>query len=195
MSAVAQRIDAIVKLQLAPLLKKEGFKKKTRSFYRTDQLAISVLNIQMSQWNWGDEGRFTINVGKYFPKIAELEEEDILEFPKEYQCTVRKRIGALMPKRDDFWWSVSPASDEESLALEVKSAVERYALPWLQALNSYEALRAELAIFPSWTAALVELLLDDHAAAASILRSLIEERPQSEASVRAWAKSHQLALD
>lgn len=196
MSLVAKRIDGIVRSALAPFLKEVGFKKKGSSFYKTDDSSMDVINVQLSQGNFGDEGRFTLNVGKYFPAIAELEGESAaLEFPKEYECTLRKRIGDLMPQKADFWWQISRASDDDALAADVKSAVERYALPWLQALDSYAKVRAELAVFPSLRAASVEVLLNERAAAIAILQALIQERPHGNAHVRAWAKLHQLTLD
>ena len=72
MSEIGKRIDSIVRERLAPLLKKNGFKKKARNFYQEFPDRVEVINVQASQWNEGNEGKFTINVGVYYPEISKI---------------------------------------------------------------------------------------------------------------------------
>jgi len=76
---VKEKILGIIK----NILKKEGYKKKSNSFYKTYNDVIFVINLQKSQWG----ERFYINIGLWYKKI-----EAEMEFPKEYQCHLRFRI-------------------------------------------------------------------------------------------------------
>lgn len=197
MSEIAKRIEGVVRAGLAPLLKGKGFRKKGGSYYRSDGGGVvSVVNVQLSQGNSANEGRFTLNLGKYFPAVAQLEGmASDLEFPKEYECTVRRRIGELMPGHTDHWWRIDAATDEVVMAQQLVEAARDLALPWLNSLRGYAELRRELAAFPSLTAAGAELLDGDPVAAAGIAQAFIQERPRAEARARSWAARHGLTLD
>jgi hypothetical protein len=88
---------------LAPLVKKEGFSKSGRNFHRQSGNNWLVVNVQASQGNIGTHGKFTINLGVYLPEVSLLVSDPLRGKPKEYDCTVRKRIGCLMPGARDHW--------------------------------------------------------------------------------------------
>src|SRR5690606_33030026 len=126
MSIVAKRIDEIVKLRLAPLLKASGFTKSGREFHRQRDGNWHVVNVQASMGNVGDTGKFTINLGVFHPAISLLAGKPLqTSKPKEYECTVRERIGGLMPGETDYWWEVSPQIPAHHVAEDVASAVEQ----------------------------------------------------------------------
>jgi len=117
MSDIAKKIDAIIKERLAPLLKNIGFKKKARNFYREFENRIELINVQSSKWNEGNEGQFTINVGVYYPEISEITDAlPVKGMPKEYDCTVRERIGLLMPENKDKWWKIDSSSNDSEVS-------------------------------------------------------------------------------
>ena len=61
----------------------------------------------MSQSNTSEEGRITLNLGVYYPAIARLSgTPPTTSLPKEYDCTLRRRIGTLMERGEDYWWRV-----------------------------------------------------------------------------------------
>ena len=132
MSEIAKQIDAIIKAHLAPALRGLGFKKKGRNFRRPVSDATQVINVQASMSNVGTEGKFTVNLGLYFPAAAPFVcRYQEVEDPTVLDCPVSKRIGPLMPERQDFWWSVGSATDLDSLSRAVTISVEQYAVPWL----------------------------------------------------------------
>jgi len=89
-----------------------------------------VLNVQASQSNSGADDKFTLNLGRYFPSVARVvggpEPQGL---PKEYESTIRRRIGRLMPGSSDHWWSVSSSTDPDKLGAEVASIVQAVGLP------------------------------------------------------------------
>jgi predicted Zn-dependent protease len=113
-------------------LKERGFKKKGRTFRRYSPGAVQVVNIQGSRTNSGDSGRFTMNLGVYFPSVARLAGTET-ESPLEYECTLRARIGRLMPTSYDHWWELDAAADIDALAADVADAYRRFGEDWLQA--------------------------------------------------------------
>ena len=131
MSEVSQSIDQVVRRGLHPLLREQSFKKKGRTFRRDSAGAIQVVNIQGSMTNSGDSGRFTMNLGVYFPAVARLVGTET-ESPLEYECTLRSRIGRLMPARGDHWWELDAATDVDALAADVADAYRRFGEDWLQ---------------------------------------------------------------
>ena len=93
MSEIGKRINAVIAHRLAPCLKEAGFRRKGRTFHRVADERTDVVNVQGSKWNAGRTGEFTINVGVYYPQIAELYDEYRPDgLPEEYHCTLRSRI-------------------------------------------------------------------------------------------------------
>jgi Domain of unknown function (DUF4304) len=196
MSEISKRIDQIIGLELAPYLKSLGFRKAGRNFHRKDKQSIAVINIQASSWNEGGRGQFTLNIGRYFPAVAELEGARIgNEVPKEYECTIRERIGGLTPEKNDYWWEITPQVDNIAIANAVLQFVASYAIPWLARIESPTELLQELRMgFPSITAASVAILLGDMDEATSIANALLGRRPMANAHVNVWAKRNGVQL-
>jgi hypothetical protein len=193
MSGVAKTVGRIVDSELAPFLRHIGFMKKGLNFHKTDANSIAVVNVQGSWGSLGDAGKFTVNLGRYFPAVADLAGDEPLDrLPKEYECQVRSRIGKLMPSGTDHWWSVLPETDIARLAAELKAAVESHGLPWLLRVAALEGLKRELGGFPSIEAASVSLLLGNRAEAATCIAEFIRERPAAQARAVAWARSQGL---
>jgi hypothetical protein len=68
------------------------------------------------------------------PQIAKCLGERELpagKLPAEYHCTIRERIGLLMPGGQDYWWEIEASSDLSALAKEVQKAWLEYGQPWL----------------------------------------------------------------
>src|SRR5262245_58254178 len=105
MSEIADLIDTVVRLGLAPHLRSSGFKKHSRTFTFETGACTQIVNVQASQANIGSEGRFTLNLGVYFPAVAKRRVMVARgAYPKEYEGTLRARIGSLMPGNRDHWW-------------------------------------------------------------------------------------------
>ena len=193
MSEIGNAIDAVIRGGLAPLMKREGFKKSGRNFLKVDSELVAVLNVQASTSNLGATGKFTINLGRYFPSVARaVGDPDLQGRPKEYDCHLRQRIGFLLPKKLDHWWEIGPETHIEQLAVDVTRVVEGVGLPWLRRVHDLHSLKTELEGFPSIKLASVLLLLGERAQAESCLEELVRASPMAQACATAWAKRHGL---
>src|SRR4051812_4483671 len=120
MSESQKLVDEILKNGLTPHLKALGYKKVGRTFYQQDDELIRVVNVQLSRGNTTHDAKFTINLGVFFPLVREAFDKTPLDdLPKEYDCTLRERIGMLMPQDNDHWWEVTPNSNIAVIAKEV----------------------------------------------------------------------------
>jgi uncharacterized protein DUF4304 len=192
MSIVAKQIDEIVRLGLGPLMKANGFAKSGRDFHRRKDDNWQVVNVQASQGNFGETGKFTINFGVYLPAISLLAGGPLQRVkPKEYECTVRQRAGLLTGKIDQ-WWEVSPLIPVVRTAEEVATAVEQFGLPWLEVHSHVPAVAEALRRQPSVMAAAAALAAGDAGEAKRRLHFMAVDRPMAAATARAWATEHGL---
>lgn len=196
MSEIGKAIDAVIRGGLAPLMKREGFKKSGRNFLKVDAESVGVLNVQASMYNLGATGKFTINLGRYFPSVARAAGEPELKgLPREYNCQIRLRIGHLLPENLDHWWTVGPETNIERLALDVARVVENVGLPWLRRMRDLDSLKAQLGELPSIRLASALLLLGEREHAESYLREFARVGPMARACATAWANRHGLSVD
>jgi hypothetical protein len=133
MSEMAARIDALLGTGLAPRLKADGLARKGRTWRRRAGDGILVVNIQGSQFNAGEDGRFTMNLGVSLPALHRLmtgREPPVA--PTEYQCDVRARIGELIGE-GDHWWRLDASTDDSAVGADIAEAWTRHGKPWLEA--------------------------------------------------------------
>ena len=194
MSDIGKAIDGVVSAELAPYLKSKGFKKRARDFYRVDHESIALINVQASQSNFGTEGKFTLNVGRYFPTVSDIDGKSMTgTMPKEYECTIRQRIGTLRDN-NDHWWSLTSGSDSAAVSREVRKFAEAYAMPWLARTATIDSLRSMSDQLAPLTAASVALLAGDKAEAARIANEFKQRRPAARAHINAWAERNAIEL-
>jgi len=193
MSEIGKSIDGIVKEELASLLKQNGFKKTARNFYRAYENRIDVINVQASQWNHGDEGKFTVNVGVYYPSIAEITgAPPIKGMPKEYDCTIRERIGSLTDANKDTWWLIDSKTDRSATASDLASKVETLCLPWLDRMSNLEAVKDGVAKRWPLVAAGIALFQDRESEAKAFLEQSLKQQPMAKSRAKAWGKKRGL---
>jgi hypothetical protein len=167
MTEVAKKIREIAVLGLERPLKQVGFRRHSTNFSRTQDEALHVINIQSSKWNSGESGRFTVNAGAHFPKIASLiyGKDPMPANPKEFHCLVRTRVGMLMPEGRDHWWPVTPGTNVEEVAREIADVCSEYVLPWLASFASISnidwALSRRSVLQNTWMEAAASLALGD----------------------------------
>jgi len=194
MSDIGRTIDLIVRDSLAPRLKAEGYKKRARTFTQESQDHVKVVNVQPSKWNQGTEGSFTLNLGIYFPAVADaIDWFPIKTYPKEHDCTIRERIGMLMPGGCDKWWQISPKSNLERIKAEVLEAWTTYGNPWISQVSDMN--EAKLALIRKkdyFQAAGIALVQGDKKEAAELLQKAIQERPLAKAKFYSWGKKNNL---
>jgi hypothetical protein len=113
-------IDELLKVHLKPAIIKLGFNSKSQIFFRRNHELIEIISLQKNKWNDSDRASFTINLGVYWPKVEEIFGNQYRTFPpKEYECTLRQRLGSLFNDGNDFWWDVTFGSKIELVGLEV----------------------------------------------------------------------------
>lgn len=197
MSVIRDRIDHVLQRGLAPRLKAAGYRKDGRTFRHSGPNAVKLTNLQASWSNVGSDGKFTVNLGVYFPQAAELHGlHRITERPVESDCMVHERIGFLLPVRSDHWWAVDDSTDLDALTGEVGQAWEEVCRPWLDR-HADPAVARDFMVHKRgapWWGAIFSLLLADQVAARSYLEQAISEarRPDLAAHLRRWGERHGL---
>lgn len=193
MSEISEKIDEIIKTGIAPLLKGHGFKKKARNFYRSFDDRIDVINVQASQSNLGAKGKSTINLGVYYPAVAEIIEAiPVKGMPKEYNCTVRERIGGVLDDRQDIWWSVDETTNLKEVAIELATKVEVFCLPWLEEVSTVDKVKSKYSKVSPFTAAGISLMQGNKVDAKNFLEASIKKKPRAKSRSIGWAKRHGL---
>jgi hypothetical protein len=192
MSEIAKLIDGMVKQGLAPVLRRDGYRKFGHTFARELPETTQIVNVQSDRWNAGSEGRFTLNVGVYFPAVAVLQGGVAPSgYPKEYDATIRTRIGALLPAGIDRWWSLSSEGDVAPVAEEMTHVYEEWARPWLAKMTNLREVAKEP--LRPLTAISIALALNDRERATSVLAEAVPTLNQhSEPTFRAFAARHGL---
>ena len=194
MSEIAKKIDRIIKNNLAPGLKLQGFRKNARNFYREHDNRIDVINIQASKWNEGDCGQFTVNIGVYFPSIANITDDTLVKgLPKEYECTIRSRIGQLTEQNKDFWWSINSSANEAVISSDLASKVESCCLPWLDKMSNLENVKNSLVKSNmAFVASGIALYQGNKEEAALYLEQSLIQTPYAQFKIKEWGKKHGL---
>ncbi len=193
-------LDIIANRELAPHLKVQGFRKQARTWRRRaggDQAAIEVVNLQGSMFNTGNEGRCALNLGIYFPALAELLGIGrVTELPAEADCHLRRRAAMLQPDGRDTWFEFR-SNDATSLGLVASSVDALYrdfGEPWLRRFSNLATARDELArTGQSWWAAAASLGTGDRSSAEALLRTAIEHAPKDMAPhLTRWGRERAL---
>ena len=197
MQQVKNVIDSIISLQLKPLLKDEGYRKASRTFRYFGNNFVKVVNVQASSWNSSEDGKFTINLGVYFPKLAEVHDYlDVSDKPTESECLVSTRIGLLMPTKEDFWWSVDKESSISKLSQELSDSWLRYGKPWIDKHSDlFEARKFYLDnfYFP-YIVAMMSVVLGDMKMATQMATKTVADHPEMYERVSKWASKNNIKL-
>jgi hypothetical protein len=213
-SALALTITQAVKIGLAPLLHKDGFKKRGTNFYQITPESNRLVLVQSSQWNTSSHSRFTIELGLYFPAIDAVMNQTWTKpraeqwSPKIYNCQMRQRIGFLMPAGCDYWWTVTPSSNASDLAAELADAWRQYGAPWMRTNSNLPKAATQLEA-QSWfsLAAQARLALGERAEASRLAKQFVVSltkgtpHPANAAiiekyltEIREWCARHELEL-
>ncbi len=188
MEAIARRIDRVIKHALIPHLRSSRFKGSGRTLHRHLEDAVQVVNVQASMSNFADTGRFTLNLGVFFPEVAAfIDPERVPQKPKEYQCTISARIGQAMGAPTDFWWSIGPNTIDSELGDEVAKTFITYGFPWLERNSSLASLPDALGRNVIVRAACFAVLgrLQD---AQALVRASIADDPKRTAYLVDWSR-------
>jgi hypothetical protein len=132
----SEAIDQIVNAHIAPLLRKEGFKKTGRTWVCEFDDYSFVINAQASRWNGKETGAsFTINCGVYVPSIYEqLYGMQKPKSPKYYDCVLSRTV--RHNKNGQIWWVIYDNTDVTKLGSEVETKIIEQCIGWFKSINS-----------------------------------------------------------
>jgi hypothetical protein len=194
MSEIARSIDEVLRLGLTDWMKAHSFKKSGRNWHKKLGDNWLIVNVQASEGNMGSEGKFAINLGVYATAIAALAGQKPLEGkPKEYESTVRKRLGVLAYGYDR-WWSITPHSDLNAISADVVEKMQLFGLPWLNAHTENSQISAALKDTPSLLSICSAWVTGSREEATSRLKAAIAARPAAESHFSAWALKNGVEL-
>ena len=197
MQHVREIIDTIINYRLKQLLKEEGYRKTARTFkYRGDDF-VRIVNVQASPWNSSNDGKFTVNLGIYFPKLAEIHDfMEVKQNPTESDCLVHERIGFLMPVKRDFWWPVKNTSSAAKLGDELAESWLGYGKPWIDRHSNLREARQfylDRYHFP-YIVSMMSVVLGDLEMATQMANKVIADHPEMFNRVSTWARKYNVKL-
>ncbi len=188
-------VDDVIRMGLHPTLKNAGYTKQGRTFYRGDD-PVRVVNVQSNRWNTADEAKFTINLGLFFPAVSLVSPPSppFKGKPKEYDCTLRTRIGKLIPPYQDRWWTISPASEIVVISDDLVDAWNRYGAEWMERCSQLPAAREEAIKWGhKMLPAAISLALGEGAKAEAYFGQLIQTcTTRSRPVFENWGRKHGL---
>ncbi|ANM11344.1 MULTISPECIES: DUF4304 domain-containing protein [unclassified Rhizobium] len=194
MGEIARSIDQVIKLGFADLLKVRGFKKTGRNWHRADGENWLIVNVQASSSNSGKNGKFVVNLGVYVAAVAALAGKvEMHGKPKEYESTIRERLGSLA-YGEDHWWAIESGSNLDLISADLVEKMLSVGFPWLETHRDISHLAAALRNSPSLLSVSAAWLAGDKDEASRRLRGAIERRPAARERFSAWAINNGVAL-
>jgi hypothetical protein len=138
-------IGYIIKSQIAPVLKSQGFRKEKRLWTRPAGETVQLVGLQASQWSVEDKGDFTFNLGVHWSTPY----DDLIcaPWPRSANagfCVFCRRIGSLLRPPGDRWWDVSRSSKLDEVGQTAVQSVIEFGLPELDRFNSRSAIHEYL---------------------------------------------------
>lgn len=175
MRSVRESTQEIIKLGLAPMFKKHGFKKKAFNFSRRSGTLEHHVMVQLSQWNQGSNGHFYLNVGVMFDDIKRQRGEEIPKSPKIYDCDFYIRLDAIDPQLPRQI-EIDGNTDVESVATWLTERIEKsFVIPLNTVSSTQEFLSTGWVEKMPWFSAIFQYVIGNKAEA----RRLVELQAQT----------------
>jgi len=140
-----KRIESMVTEFIAPLLKKNGFKKKKQIWNRERNNFIDVIEIEELHGSTNDNERFVINIGIFVPSFFKtVWENEYRDFAQDVDALLRLRLedfcsDFFSEKLNKSWIDLN-TDDISNIGTELAKLFEREILPYLDRINDYKAL-------------------------------------------------------
>jgi hypothetical protein len=112
-----------------PVLRKRGFTRKGSTFHLRAAEGWGVVDFQKSQFGSSGQVRFTVNLGVTLDRLSVARGDDPDRKPAEHRCAWRCRLGTILERGDDRWWTVDTGTDLRALAAEVLPPIVDRGLP------------------------------------------------------------------
>lgn len=111
-------------------LRANGFRRRAHTF-TLQHGNWGVLQFQKFRGDTLGDLVFTINVGLASEWLRRFEGRAPTESPKEKECHLRIRVGEFLPPYREIWWRVKDQESLDTTVREVRSALERTAIPFV----------------------------------------------------------------
>jgi hypothetical protein len=140
-----KRIDNIAKEFLAPLLKKNGFKKKKLAWNRSRNDFIDIIEIDELRGSTFDNERFVINISVFVPYFFKIIfNDEHKNFVQDADALLRLRLQDFCDERFSVRvnqaWIDLDSNELSNTGLEVVSLFTEKVLPYLAQVDNFEVL-------------------------------------------------------
>ncbi len=137
MNAIKKNIEDLINLHMTPFFASLDYRKTGRTFSFQWGNNCRLVDFQLWKYNDQNSGKFTINLGIYLEKAQTSTNFIAKTFPpKEYECQIRERLGALIgAPHGDLWWGVVPSSDIPELSRTIIGHLRQSVIPWLTVMS------------------------------------------------------------
>lgn len=126
-------ISQVLAAGITPLLNRHGFDRNGRTYYRSRDGRLELVNIQPHKYCNRFGGSFAVNLGIFVPEVdAAVSLYPKQERPEDHECHIRDRI--------DGWYEFDAHTDLAALGAEASERVEREGLGFFERMSD----RAEL---------------------------------------------------
>jgi Domain of unknown function (DUF4304)/HEAT repeats len=145
MSTAQVALRDLLREHVAPTLRERRFAGSAQDFHRRIDGNWAAINVQRDRYSTAEEVRFTVNLGTASTAVRTEDGFSPDEPAREIDCHWRTRIGDLLLKPADAWWSVrsdAPASRIVALGNTVAGHLADRAVPKLEVMASDEAILA-----------------------------------------------------
>ncbi|EMY78282.1 PF14137 domain protein [Leptospira weilii serovar Ranarum str. ICFT] len=121
------------------------FKRLGNHLYRNSNDLIHCIHFQYSQWNSGENGKFTINLAIVSESLYKFWTGNSLpKNPATALWPIQVRLSSLLPEKFDKWWTVDLNTNLVILTKEIIECLQAYALPFFSKYSSINELFDEL---------------------------------------------------
>src|SRR5579864_6927022 len=141
-SATETAIRAASKAAFHGGLRQAGFRRQGNHLHCQSGGLIHAFNFQASRGMAVPNGAFTVNLLGSSEHLYRSWAGHVPANPATMFFPIQRRIGSLMPEREDRWWSAE--TDAAIISQEVADALVTYGLPFFDAFPSADALLAQL---------------------------------------------------
>jgi len=138
MAKIQEIFREFLKSSIAPELKACDLKGSGQNYSIKSDSHWALIGLQKSIYSDAVGLKFTINLCVVSKNDWELARQERSYLPLKPSANVHwpvgwvKRIGYLLPKGQDYWWSVETTTDLKGLADEVIDAICNKAIPAMQ---------------------------------------------------------------
>lgn len=150
------RFNSIIKETLAPLFKKNNFKKSGLTWNKKNNEITQVINIQKSKYSDAELVDFTFNLGVFSAVAFEIIwENSAPKVAKEENCLLRTRIGPVIQNdfsgtAKDQWWRIENSTNVDNLARELLDVTENVAMTFLDKFYSINRVEEVMVNIRGW---------------------------------------------